>query len=59
MRNVFGGQDGLLLTMDSMSEMDSLRLLMTVDRRSKYISTLSQIMKEISSTQDTLVQNIK
>jgi hypothetical protein len=59
MKNVFGGQEGLLLTMDSMSEMDSLRLQMTMDRRSGYISTLSQIMKKISTTQDILVQNIK
>ena len=59
MKNVFGGLDGLLLTMDSMSEMDSLRLQMTMDRRSGYISTLSQIMKKISTTQDMLVQNIK
>ena len=59
MKNVFGGLDGLLLTMDSMSEMDSLRLQMTMDRRSGYISTLSQIMKKISTTQDTIVQNIK
>ncbi len=59
MKNVFGGQDGLLSTMDSMSEMDSLRLQMTMDRRSGYISTLSQIMKKISTTQDILVQNIK
>jgi hypothetical protein len=50
-----GGLDG----MNEMSEMTSLRLQMTMDRRSKFISTLSNIMKKISSTQDTLVQNIK
>ena len=59
MKNVFGGQDGLLSTMDSMSEMDSLRLQMTMDRRSGYISTLSQIMEITSTTQDILDQNIK
>jgi hypothetical protein len=42
-----------------MSEMNSLRLQMTMDRRSKFISTLSNMMKKISTTQDTLVQNIK
>jgi hypothetical protein len=47
--------DGL----NEMSEMNSLRLQMTMDRRSKFISTLSNIMKKISTTQDTLVQNIK
>lgn len=45
--------------MNEMSEMTSLRLQMTMDRRSKFISTLSQIMKKISSTSDTIVQNIK
>jgi hypothetical protein len=45
--------------MNEMSEMTSLRLQMTMDRRSKFISTLSQIMKKISTTQDILVQNIK
>lgn len=45
--------------MNEMSEMTSLRLQMTMDRRSKFMSTLSNIMKKISSTQDVLVQNIK
>jgi len=44
---------------NELSEMTSLRLQMTMDRRSKFISTLSQMMKKISTTQDTLVQNIK
>ena len=48
-------QDGL----NEISEDTSLRLQMTMDRRSKFISTLSQIMKKISTTQDILVQNIK
>ena len=39
--------------------MTSLRLQMTMDRRSKFISTLSQMMKKTSTTQDILVQNIK
>lgn len=45
--------------MNEMSEMTSLRLQMTMDRRSKFISTLSNIMQKIATTQDTLVQNIK
>jgi hypothetical protein len=49
------GLDG----MDGMSEMTSLRLQMTLDRRSKFISTLSQVMRSISTTQDTLIRNIK
>lgn len=47
--------DGL----NELSEMTSLRLQMTMDRRSKFISTLSQMMKKTSTTQDVLVQNIK
>ena len=50
---------GKLDGMNEMSEMTSLRLQMTMDRRSKFISTLSQIMKKISTTQDILIQNIK
>jgi hypothetical protein len=50
---------GKLDSMNEMSEMSSLRLQMMMDRRSKFISTLSNIMKKISTTQDTLVQNLK
>jgi putative addiction module CopG family antidote len=46
-------------SMNEMSEMTSLRLQMMMDRRSKFVSTLSNIMKKISTTQDTLVQNLK
>lgn len=55
-------QDDLKTKLDSMnemSEMTSLRLQMMMDRRSKFISTLSNIMKKISTTQDTIVQNLK
>ena len=45
--------------MNEMSEMTSLRLQMTMDRRSKFIETLSNIMKKISTTQDTVTQNVK
>lgn len=50
---------GKLDSMNEMSEMSSLRLQMMMDRRSKFISTLSNIMKKTSTTQDTLIQNIK
>ncbi|MBI1961897.1 MAG: hypothetical protein HYS37_00850, partial [Candidatus Rokubacteria bacterium] len=50
---------GKLDSLNEMSEMTSLRLQMMMDRRSKFISTLSSIMKRISDTQDTLVQNLK
>jgi hypothetical protein len=47
---------------DSLSEistLDSLRLQMAMDRRSRLISTLSNIMKKLSDTDNTLVQNLK
>ena len=50
---------GKLDSMSEMSEMTSLRLQMIMDRRSKLLSTLSNVMKKISATQDSLVQNIK
>jgi len=46
-------------SMSAMSEMTSLRLQMAMDRRSKFVETLSNIMKKIDSTQETIVQNLK
>lgn len=54
--------DDLRFRLDSMnelSEMTSLRLQMAMDRRSKFVATLSNVMKKISETQDTIVQNLK
>ena len=53
--NIKGNLDG----MNEMSEAPSLRLQMTMDRRSKIIQTLSNIMKKIGTTQETIVKNIK
>jgi hypothetical protein len=50
---------GRLDGMNELSEMTSLRLQMTMDRRSKFIETLSNIMKKIGTTADTQTQNIK
>lgn len=50
---------GKLDSMNEMSEMTSLRLQLTMDRRSKFISTLSNIMKKVSTTQEAVVQNLK
>ena len=50
---------GKLDGMNEMSEMTSLRLQMMMERRSKFISTLNNIMKKISTTQESLVQNLK
>ena len=51
MKSVLGGE--------GLSETEMLNLQMTMDRRSKYLSTLSNIMKKISSTQDSIIQNLK
>jgi hypothetical protein len=53
--DVEGNLDG----MNEMSEMTSLRLQTTMDRRSKFIETLSNLMKKIGTTQESLAQNIK
>lgn len=50
---------GSLSDATELSELTTLRLQMMMDRRSKFISTLSNILKKLSSTQDTLVQNLK
>jgi len=50
---------GKLDSLNQTSEMTSLRLQMLMDRRSKFISTLSNIMKKLATTQDAIVQNLK
>ena len=54
--------DQLKVKLDSLNELSEttfLHLQMMMDRRSKFISALSNIMKKISTTEDTLVQNLK
>ena len=46
-------------SLSEMGEMESLRLQMIMDRRSKMIQTLSNIMKKISDTSQSIIQNIK
>jgi hypothetical protein len=50
---------GQLDSLSEMSEQQSLRLQMIMDRRSKMISTLSNIMKKISDTSSSIIQNLK
>lgn len=50
---------GKLDSLNEMSQVNSLRLQMLMDRRSKFLNIVNNIMKKISSTQDTLVQNLK
>jgi len=57
-----GSIDQMRAELDSMSEMgetESLRLQMAMDRMSKMMSTLSNLLKKISDTQNAIVQNIK
>lgn len=42
-----------------LGEMDSLRLQMAMDRLSKFYTTLSNIEKKVSDTQDQIIQNLK
>jgi len=62
LKNVFGGMQMIpvdLLSMGGLSEEDSLRLQIAMDRRAKTIQTLSNIIKKTSQTQDSIIQNIK
>jgi hypothetical protein len=42
-----------------LSEAESLRLQSALDRTSKFLDTLSNIMKKISDTSDAITQNMK
>ena len=46
-------------SMSEMGEMESLRLQMAMDRLSKMMSTLSNILKKISDTANTITENLK
>ena len=46
-------------SMSEMGEMESLRLQMAMDRLSKMMSTLSNILKKMSDTASTITQNLK
>lgn len=46
-------------SMSEMGEMESLRLQMAMDRLSKMMSTLSNLLKKISKTSEEITQNLK
>ena len=46
-------------TMSEMGEMESLRLQMAMDRMSKMMSTLSNLLGKISDTASSITGNIK
>ncbi len=55
-------RDRLKTDLDSMSElgeMESLRLQMAMDRLSKMVSTLSNLLKKISDTAESITQDMK
>ncbi len=55
-------QDGLKNDLDSMSElgeMEMLRLQMAMDRRSKLLSTITNILKSISKSESVIIGNFK
>jgi len=48
-----------LNSMSEMGEMESLRLQMAMDRLSKLMSTISNLLKKASDTQNSITQNLK
>lgn len=50
---------GQLDSMSEMGEMESLRLQMAMDRMSKMMQTLSNILKKLSETSNSITQNLK
>lgn len=46
-------------SMNEMSELTSMRLQMAMDRRSKFVEALSNIMKKIDDSNSSILQNIK
>ena len=46
-------------SMSEVGEMESLRLQMAMDRMSKLMSTLSNILKKMSDTSESIVRNLK
>ena len=46
-------------SLGDLSEQQSLRLQMAIDRRAKYIETISDILKEIGDTDQSIIKNLK
>jgi hypothetical protein len=59
---VSAAQDAMKDDLDSVSDLSEevlLKLQLIVDRQMKVLSILSNIMKKITDTEDTIVQNLK
>ena len=54
-----GGTDWGSDDMSEMGEMESLRLQMAMDRMSKMMSTLSNLLKKMADTAEGIAQNLK
>ncbi len=59
LETIQGFLQGELDSMSELSEMTSMRLQMAMDRRSKLMTTLSNVLKKMSDTHDSIVQNMK
>lgn len=46
-------------SLSEMGEMESLRLQMAMDRMSKLMSTLSNLLKKASETSESIIRNLK
>lgn len=61
-KDIYNAKETIKNKLDSMSEMgemESLRLQMSMDRLSKMMSTLSNLLKKASETASGITQNIK
>ena len=59
LRTIVDDMKGKLDSLSEMGEMESLRLQMAMDRHSKMMSTLSNLLKQSSDTAQSIIQNIK
>ena len=50
---------GIANSLSEIGEMESLKLQMAMDRLSKMMSTLSNLMKKIADTAEGIIQNLK
>ncbi len=46
-------------SINEMSEMSSMRLQMAMDRRSKFVETLSNVLKSVNDTSSAIISNMK
>jgi hypothetical protein len=59
LRSLQADLSGTLESTNELSEAVALRITMTMERRAKFIQTLSNILKKTTTTTESLVQNLK